>query len=144
MAAASLRTPAWLLRGISSVPGELALQGGVLRFTARGSGSAWPFQLRRLERALGAPGLAQALAEGRPFQCFQWPRTECRAWLPWHYFGGGLKLERQAQVLRFSFARPGNEEAVPSLASLGPMRKRGQQWLAALHATNNRPGQGQP
>ena len=48
-----IRTEAWLLRGISSLPGMLELADGNLSFTAFGSGNFWGFQLRKLEQETG-------------------------------------------------------------------------------------------
>jgi hypothetical protein len=55
-----LRTDAWLLRGVSSIPGELRLAAGTSSFTSSGTGSAWPLQRRRLGRALAQPTLAES------------------------------------------------------------------------------------
>ena len=85
----SLRTEAWLLRGISSIPGELLLRDGVLSFSATDTGSAWPWQLRKLERSLGVPGFAGALEKAHRRTLFRWPVRSMRFWVPWYYVGGG-------------------------------------------------------
>jgi hypothetical protein len=143
-----LKTKAWLLLGISSLPGELSLRSGQIAFTAHGSGSAWPWQLRKLGLRLGAPGLATAIDAGAGPQVFDWPVRETQAWTPWYYFGGGIKLKRENTVLPFSFAAPGNSkvrsgsvvdvaalrEAASSLGDVGLMRRRGKLWQAALRS----------
>lgn len=130
-----LRTEAWLLRGISGIPGELRLDDGVVSFVACGTGSAWPFQLRSLERLLAHPDMA--LEDRLPLQLFAWPVSQVWFELPWYYFGGGIKLRRQGMCLRFSFGQPagagrGLREAGAELRKLGPMRDRGRLWAAAL------------
>lgn len=151
----TLRSTAWLLRGISSIPGELRLAGGRLVFEAEFFGNAWPFQLRRLERQLGRPGLAAALEEGKARVLFEWPVAEVKAWCPWHYFGGGLKLRHAGMTLRFSLGVPANTEvnlgstappqalgrAAQQMAEVRRMRALGRQWLAALAAA---PADAQP
>ncbi len=139
-----LRSEAWLLRGISSIPGELRLEEGRLVFEAWNTGTAWPWQLRKLERELGAPGFADAIENGRPCRLFDWPVADLIAWCPWYYFGGGIKLRRNGLTLRFSFGRPANTrinahgtpaaagQAMENLGELAVMRSRGKQWIAAL------------
>lgn len=132
-----LNTPAWLLRGISSIPGELRLSSGKLSFVCLGTGSAWPFQLRKLGRALGQESLAQSLEKGKPFQLFLWPADQVQATLPWYYFGGGIKLQHQGVQLRFSFGRPSTGShniaaAAAELKEIGTMRNRGKLWAKAL------------
>ncbi len=143
-----LRSEAWLLLGVSSVPGELSLQSRRLSFTTHHSGSAWPWQVRKLERRLCTPGIAAAIDEGKKTQVFNWSTSEVRAWCPWYYFGGGIKLEQAGTVLRFSFGTPGNmkvrthqagsasvaEEAAASFSAVASMRSLGRQWQAALGA----------
>lgn len=132
----SLRTEAWLLRGISSVPGLLVLQGSSLSFTAVHPGTAWPWQLRKLEREFGVPGFAAALAEGSRRTLFGWPVGNFRYWVPWYYFGGGIKVAQGASVLRLSLGRPANAPALLSAAEglreAALMRRRGKLWLEAL------------
>lgn len=144
-----LRTPAWLLRGISSIPGELLLGSGQISFAAFNTGSAWPWQLRKLERAVGTVGIAQAIDDGVRTVVFHWPADSVQAWCPWYYFGGGIKLRRESLVLRFSLGEPANQQtrfnrldAGPALegvsdtaAQVGTMRSRGALWLAALEAS---------
>jgi len=147
-----LCTEAWLLRGISSIPGELRLRKDVLTFVPQTVGSAWPWQLRKLERVIGAPGFAKALEDGGEPLLFEWPTAEVTAWCPWYYFGGGIKLRRGAITLRFSLGRPANmdanfgssgsplalEQAADNLSEVGAMRRRGKLWLAALGKAGQR------
>ncbi len=132
-----LRTDAWLLRGISSIPGELRLGSGSLSFVASGAGSAWPFQLRKLESALQKPGLSAAIEQGKALEFFNWPASQVTSEAPWYYFGGGIKLRHQSIQLRFSFGRPANPShnvarAAAELREVGTMRSQGKLWTAAL------------
>ncbi len=151
----ALRSDAWLLRGISSIPGELKLREGRLSFRAEYFGNAWPFQTRRLERLLDRPGLAASLERGEARVLFDWPLDELTVWCPWYYFGGGLKLRRAGVTLRLSLGQPANTEANlgssgtplalgPAAENLGEvrrMRRQGKRWLAALAAAKM-PGPG--
>jgi hypothetical protein len=132
-----LRTDAWLLRGIGSIPGELKLTSGTLAFEAFGTGSAWPFQLRKLQHLLSQPQLAQSLEQGNSIQLFSWPARDVSCVLPWYYFGGGMKLQHDGVELRFSFGRPSSggqslAQAGTELQEVGTMRARGKLWAAAL------------
>ncbi len=138
-----VRTDAWLLRGISSIPGELRLANGKLSFTSSAYGSAWPFQLRRLGQLLDQPSLAKALEEGKTFQFFQWQAEQVQSSVPWYYFGGGIKVRHQGILLRFSFGRPTSgghnlATAVSDLKELGAMRSRGKLWAKALASAASR------
>ena len=145
ISAHNLRSEAWLLRGISSIPGELILAHGVLRFVARDTGSAWPWQLRQLEQELRAPGFAADIERGEGVCLFQWPANALQSWAPWYYFGGGIRLRHGGLVLSFSLGRPANMAlrvhaggpgAVGELRrqwlAIRGMRSRGRHWLAAL------------
>ncbi len=132
-----LRTDAWLLRGISSIPGELVLQGRSLMFVSRGMGSAWPWQFAKLERLFLVPGYSQSVQEGNPFQLFKWPVSEIEVVVPWYYVGGGINLTRNGQCLRFSFGAPADTSpnlasAVANLRQVGVMRSRGKLWAAEI------------
>lgn len=138
-----LRTDAWLLRGISSIPGELRLANGKLSFTCSAFGSAWPFQLRKLGQLLDQPSLAKALEDGKTLQLFQWPVEQVQPTVPWYYFGGGIKLRHQGIQLRFSFGRPSSgghslAAAASDLKELGVMRSRGKRWAKALATAASR------
>ena len=132
-----LETDAWLLRGISSLPGELRLASGRLSFVCSGSGSARPFQIRRLAQVMGQPCLVEAIAEGRAVPLFVWPADQVETVFPWYYFGGGLKLRYRGVQLRFSFGRPaspgyGLGAAASDLKEAATMRSRGKLWSKAL------------
>lgn len=135
-----LDTDAWLLRGISSIPGELRLAAGVLSFTCTGAGSAWPSQLRKLGRAVHQPQLAAALESQTRLELFRWPVDGIVATVPWYYFGGGIVLRHQGITLRFSFGRPassgdGISDASAEFHEVGVMRRRGKIWMDALANT---------
>ena len=141
-----LRSEAWLLRGISSIPGELALKNETLSFTALNIGSAWPWQLQKLERQMEMPGIAEAIDRGERTLVFSWPASEIEAWCPWFYFGGGIKLKRQDLVLRLSFGAPANTQSLQrrvdpiaaaeivggTIGQVQAMRSLGALWQAAL------------
>ncbi len=149
-----LRTEAWLLRGISSIPGELALAAETLSFTALNTGSAWPWQLRKLEREVTATGIAQTIDQGERTLVFSWPTHEIHAWCPWYYFGGGIKVKRQQSVLRFSFGKPANmragidrldpiatsQQVSGSIDQVHAMRSVGAQWLHELSQSRGEAG----
>ncbi|MCA0374232.1 MAG: hypothetical protein LCH84_01100 [Gemmatimonadetes bacterium] len=132
-----LRTAAWLLRGISSIPGELRLERGVLVFTATGAGTLWPFQWRRLARALRRPTLSPPAHGETAVDLFAWPVEAVRVTAPWYWFGGGLVVRHEGIRLRISFGRPvapaeGLGEAADQVREVRLMRQRGRQWVAAL------------
>jgi hypothetical protein len=131
---ANLRGECWLLLGISSLPGELILSGGKLTYLASGNGSAWPWQLRKLERQLNAPGLAARLHDAGSFQVFSEPVQALTFWCPWYYFDGGLKVQIKEIVLRLSFAKPGNsgEFRMGERDEVAIIRSRGKLWQIAL------------
>lgn len=136
-----LRTEAWLLKGISSLPGILTLAQGRLSFTASGSGSFWRGQLRTLEQQAGRPGLAKLLDEGGNAVVFDAILSEVRnVHIPWYYFSGGIKFTLDGVRYRFSFARPANTVASPdigeSVQDLSRARQHGKEWKDAL--MNNR------
>ena len=134
----SLTIEAWLLRGISSIPGRLVLLDGAVSFVVDGTGSAWSWQLRRLEREFDAPGFASAVDEGTPRALFQWAVGTFRYSAPWYFFGGGIRLAHGANVVRLSFGRPAETgavnvaSAVNNLQKVADMRRRGRLWLDTL------------
>ncbi|MEZ5653021.1 MAG: hypothetical protein R3E87_21010 [Burkholderiaceae bacterium] len=146
MQAVRMRGEAWLLRGISSIPGELILQGGSLRWIGHGSGSAWPWQLRKLERAFSTPGFARALLDDRAATLFVVPTRAVAVHWPWYTFGGGFTLHVNGVSLRISLGRPANTRLRPPGAAagaalgdavgqwrlVGAMRTRGKAWKAAF------------
>lgn len=131
-----LHTTTWLLRGASSLPGVLSLEGGRLSYTAYGPGNLWGFQLRTLERASGRAGLAEALREDETAVLFDVPLAEVeRIVFPWYYFSGGLKLGARGARYRFSFVQPANTQVgsgVGGLQGIGAARRHGTAWRAAL------------
>ena len=88
----TLCTPAWLLTGLSNKPGVLELARGRLAFTAE---------------------------DGRVFEAALAEVTNVK--FPWHYFGGGVKLQVGERKYRISFVRPngGTYAAGRLLASAG-------------------------
>ena len=134
---ADLHSEAWLMRGVSSIPGELRLGSPTLSFTATGIGSAWPFQLRKLAAQLHRPIPVEALELGQPVQLFAWPVRELVPSAPWFYFGGGINLRRGHLKLRIGFGKPvgviGDPGgALTGLRGLGAMRELGALWASAL------------
>ena len=129
----NLRTAAWLLRGISAIPGELHLSGSRLTFTATGTGSAWDWQLRRLEHGSGISGFAGLLKETGRSALFSETLLALTASCPWYFFSGGLVIEIRDQTYKISFGRPvdlagGGDD----LSTFYAMRKIGKQWIRAL------------
>lgn len=132
-----LRTEAWLLWGLSTLPGELALANGRFSYTAFGCGNFWPAQLRRLEADSGRAGLAQRLDDGEQTVLFDVPLTEVQdVHFPWFYFSGGMKLTVSSVRYRFGFDRPANARAVTDVAdlltSVSRARHSGRAWRAVL------------
>ena len=129
---------AWLLRGISSLPGTLALSRGRLSFVAHGTGSFWRFQLRKLAEQTGQAGLAQHLAEAAPVTLFAVPVAaidELR--FPWYTFSGGLDVTLNGVRYRFGFDRPANTElsndTAQAINEIGQARRTGKAWKAVLN-----------
>lgn len=128
-----LCSPAWLLRGISSIPGELRLSGSRISFIANEPGTAWDWQLGKLEHVAGSPGFKESLKSGSSATLFNEALTDIRVRSPWYYFSGGLVLQIRGQSYRVSFGRP----ASPSndnneLNTVSTMRHVGKKWLHAL------------
>lgn len=106
----SFGTEAWLLRGISSVPGDLRLESGNLTFTAFGSGNLWKFQLRKLERDTCQPGLANNMLAEKNVIIFDAPLTAVEIVFPWYTFSGGLNVRVGNARFRLGFDRPANTQ----------------------------------
>lgn len=111
MSIETMRSPAWLLFGITqSVAGELILMQGRLAFEAHDG--------RRIIDA------AVTDISGVNF--------------PWYYFGGGMKLRIGADSYRVSFTRPGNlpdhSAEVDDAGDLRSGRQSGAAWKSALAA----------
>ena len=142
----TLSTEAWLLRGISSIPGNLMLSESTIAFTATGTGSAWPWQLRTLGREMGESRLARVIDSGGRAAVFRWAIQDLNFWVPWYYFGGGIKIRRGRQVLKFSFGRQVGmggltndpledlHQAATNFTQVGLMRGTGALWASALSA----------
>lgn len=136
--APTLRTDAWLMRGLGTLPGRLALAHGRLSFTAHGAGTLWPFQLRRLAQAAGRPALAEALEAGRAAVVFDVSLAAvARVHVPWYYFSGGLIVTTGAGArYRLGFARPVNTAAAAEPGDLfgevARARRAGKAWRQAL------------
>lgn len=123
----SLRTPAWLLIGMTgSKPGVLELAGGRLGFTTE---------------------------EGRVFEAPLAEVTDVA--FPWFYFGGGAQLTVGGAKHRLSFVKPNGAEVVSArlvqgaiggavggafalmtaqekVSDIGDGRKAGKAWKAVL------------
>ena len=131
-----LDTPAWLLRGIGTIPGQLVLSGGRLSFIAEGSGSCWPFQLRSLERDSGQVGLATRIERGQLARVFDLPLREVQVLFPWYYFNGGLKVRSGGRQYRISFGAQarsgGSANAIGELVEVYRMRLNGRRWRVVL------------
>jgi hypothetical protein len=129
----SLASPAWLLRGISAIPGQLRLSRSVLTFTAHGSGTAWAWQLRKLERSTGRPGLAQALESDERWVVFSEALDAIRVSSPWYYFAGGIVVRIGPHDYRISFGKPARSSGDDDgLDAVSDMRRLGKQWMLAL------------
>lgn len=132
-----LRTAAWLLRGISSLPGVLSLANNRLTFTAFGSGNFWPGQLRQLEADTGRAQLAQRLESDQRSILLDVPLDEVEAIrFPWYYFSGGVKLTVGGVRYRFGFDRPANtmpsHDVVGNINEITRGRQSGKAWRKAL------------
>jgi hypothetical protein len=102
-----LETPAWLLRGVSALPGQLSLVGGMLSLSLHGSGTAWPWQLRKLERDAHCAGFSAAqLCLGQSSVLFRERLEAIRIASPWYWFQGGLIVHSAHGRWRISFAKP--------------------------------------
>lgn len=136
------KSMAWLLRGISSIPGELKLADGRLSFKAFGFGTFWRFQLDRLEQETGQPSLAERLDNGETAMVFHFPVSDVDVRFPWYYFSGGLVITVESIKYKFSFGRPANTgttalnknvlQAMNELREAGNMRQTGKAWRKAL------------
>lgn len=136
------KSMAWLLRGISSIPGELKLADGRLSFKAFGFGTFWKFQLERLERETGQPSLAERLDNGETAMVFHFSLNDVDVRFPWYYFSGGVVITVEGTKYKFSFGRPANSgsnalsknvlQAMNDLREAGNMRQTGKAWRKAL------------
>ncbi len=128
-----LSSPAWLLRGISSIPGELRLCDSRISFIAHERGSAWDWQLRRLERDAGSLGFEKSLKDGSTASLFNESLKDIHVRSPWYYFSGGLVLQIRGVSYRISFGKPASSSNDDDeLGTVSTMRQAGKQWLRAL------------
>ncbi len=137
--ASSFRSPAWLLRGISTVPGELRLAGRQLSFWATDRGSAWDWQLRKLDPHARTVDFSRRLGTGGPTLLFSERLEDLRVHAPWYYFRGGLVVTTPKTAYKLSFGRParssgmlGLHQAADELRTASNMRTIGQEWLRRL------------
>ena len=119
-----LCSPAWLLRRLSD---------SSISFIAQEPGTAWDWQLRKLERVAGRPGFTATLKAGSAVALFNEPLTEIRVRSPWYYFSGGLILQIRGQSYRVSFGEPvGSFSDGSEWRAAYTMRYVGKRWLKAL------------
>jgi hypothetical protein len=148
-----LSTEAWLARGNSGIPGQLSLSGGRLSFVAAGRGTAWKWQLKKLGRTLGDPGLADRLCAGESVAIFDVALSRLEVEFPWYYFASGLKVRFEGTLFKIGFIGPPTELPVHHsnvLKSLSKARrdlKRIRQclrsyktWKAALTGASTHEG----
>ncbi len=134
----ALMTMAWMLRGISTIPGLLILRGGRVSFESADSGSAWGFQLRRIARRQGRPDFSAILLDGEQVEIFNEPLSEVEIIFPWYYFMGGVKVKTRLDCYRFSFGPPTNRlEGMVGLSYISIMRAAGREWKAALETAHD-------
>jgi hypothetical protein len=149
--AINLSSEAWLLRGTSSVPGQLRLSAGQLSFVAQETGTAWRWQLKKLERVAGRPGLADQIDAGQKATVFDVPVSELEVEFPWYYFTGGVIVSFAGARYRISFGRPSNTRlpvdrsdpveagtrVLEEAKEIRTMRTTGRAWKAALQQARN-------
>ena len=130
-----LCSPAWLLRGISSIPGELTLSESRISFIAQDPGSAWDWQLKNLALISGNSEFMEALKRGTAVVLFSESLADIVVRSPWYYFSGGLVLQVRGKSFRLSFGGPsGSSSAGDELRAVSAMRCVGKKWLQALTA----------
>ena len=130
-----LCSPAWLLRGISSNPGELTLTESRISFIAQDRGSAWDWQLSKLALQSGNPAFMGTLKSGSAVVLFNALLSDILVRSPWYYFSGGLVLQIRGKSFRVSFGGPaGSSSASAELRAVSAMRRIGKKWLQALTA----------
>ena len=130
-----LCSPAWLLRGISSIQGELTLTQSRISFIAQNQGSAWDWQLRKLSLLSGNLEFMDTLKRGTAVVVFNEPLADILVRSPWYYFSGGLVLQIRGKSFRVSFGGPaGSSSASEELRAVSAMRRVGKKWLQALTA----------
>lgn len=107
----------------------------MLSFVALGTGTAWDWQLKKLERRVGRSGFFKTLKDGGRAVLFSEALTSIRTRSPWYYFSGGLLLQIREQTYKMSFGRPARSSASDNeLRTVSTMREVGKQWLRALRS----------
>lgn len=101
-------------------------------FRANEVGTAWDWQLKKLERVAVSPGFFRSLKSGSAAVLFNAPLTEIGVRSPWFYFSGGLILQVSGESYRLSFGRPANSSSEGELETVSAMRLVGKKWLDAL------------
>lgn len=134
-------SPVWLLRGISSLPGQMDLVDGWLSLRLLGEGNAWDWQLRKLARLTADSDLIDRLLDGQRPLVFRERLENLSIDWPWYYFRGGLVVTAGEARWRISFGPPvgnvGNrslESALDNLNTVVSMRAIGKRWLQAIES----------
>ena len=140
----TLRTDAWLLRGIHSLPGALQLAGRRLSFTAFNAGTLRRRQLRALEHEVGTEGLAAKLSNGESALVFDVPISTVQdVHFPWYYFNGGCKLTLDGVRYRIGFDQPSNTKGTGEggdlFGSIARARRHGKMWKAVFAELGDSP-----
>jgi len=88
------------------------------------------FQLNKLERQLGQPGLAEQLGQGGQVQLFSQPVGACNFRWPWYAFSVGFIITVNSLKFRLFFSppHPGHQ----SLSGAFNCRKIGRLWHAEI------------
>ncbi|MGB4860373.1 MAG: hypothetical protein WBP11_13745 [Dokdonella sp.] len=129
----SSSSPAWLLRGISSVPGELRLRSAQLSFVAEGRGSAWDWQLNKLAHTACDVDFFDKVRSGDRATLFNEPLAQVAVRFPWYTFSGGLIVTTRRQVYRLSFGQPASSSVTSDeLGTVSTMRRVGKHWMWLL------------
>lgn len=101
-----MQSPAWLLRGVDNLPGEMKLAAGRLSFTAHGRGSLGKSQLEKLARDAKRPDLVESMRSTGQGVVFDLPLAEATVSFPWYYFSGGCKVRVDGFQHKISFGEP--------------------------------------
>ena len=136
-----LCTAAWLLRGISSIPGMMKFANNRLSYTAFSSGNFWDYQLRKLKVDAGREGLEKLLSNDEKTVIFDVPFSQVQdIHFPWYYFSAGVKLSLGGTGFRFGFDQPANtriptnlmDEFRESMKQISQGRQSGKAWKAVF------------
>lgn len=139
-------SPVWLLRGISSLPGQMNLVDGWLSLRLLSEGNAWDWQLRKLSRLTADSDLIEKFLDGQRPLVFRERLENLSIRWPWYYFRGGLVVTAGEARWRISFGPPvgnvGNrslEGALDNLNTVVSMRAIGKLWLQAIESASGPP-----